>query len=309
MKSNSKYRVLLYYKYVEIRDHEIYAKRHLKFCKALDIKGRILISGEGLNGTISGTVDQTDAYINAIHMDPRFEDMEFKIDAAESHVFKKLFVRAKKEIVTFNLDEDLNPNEITGVHLEPEDFLEMMQSEGVVIIDARKDYEYDLGHFKNAIKPEIRTFKQLPAWIKSNKKELMNKKVLTYCTGGVRCEKFSGLLLREGFKNVFQLKGGIINYSKDPETKGKDFLGKCYVFDERISVDVNFADGYLMISKCYHCGKPCDRYVNCAHLSCHFQFICCDECEVSRKRSCSKECEESALHEYKIEKYRDRRAG
>jgi UPF0176 protein len=309
MKSNSKYRVLLYYKYVEIRDHEIYAKRHLKFCKALDIKGRILISGEGLNGTISGTVDQTDAYINAIHMDPRFEDMEFKIDAAESHVFKKLFVRAKKEIVTFNLDEDLNPNEITGVHLEPEDFLEMMQSEGVVIIDARNDYEYDLGHFKNAIKPEIRTFKQLPAWIKSNKKELMNKKVLTYCTGGVRCEKFSGLLLREGFKNVFQLKGGIINYSKDPETKGKDFLGKCYVFDERISVDVNFADGYLMISKCYHCGKPCDRYVNCAHLSCHFQFICCDECEVSRKRSCSKECEESALHEYKIEKYRDRRAG
>jgi UPF0176 protein len=309
MRNKKNYRVLLYYKYVHIEDHETYAKRHMKFCKSLDVKGRILIAEEGLNGTISGTVAQTNAYINALHMDPRFKDMEFKIDETADHAFKKLYVRTKREIVTFNLEENLDPNRITGIHLDPEKFLEMMNGDDVIVIDARNDYEFDLGHFKNAIKPEIRTFKQLSGWIREHKDAFKNKKVLTYCTGGVRCEKFSGLMLREGFENVYQLKGGIINYSKDPRTKGKDFLGKCYVFDERISVDINYADGYTMIGKCYHCGKPCDRYVNCAHLSCHFQFICCDVCEVSRQRSCSKECQGSELHEYKMEKYRDRRAG
>ena len=104
--------------------------------------------------------------------------------------------------------------------------------------------------------------------------------------------------MREGLNDVNQLHGGIIAYSKDPETKGTMFEGKCYVFDERISVDVNFAEGYTLIGKFYHCGKSCDRYVNCAHLSCHFQFICCDECEIKYKRSCSKECEEAEDHEW-----------
>lgn len=292
------YRVLLYYKYVHVEDHENYAKLHLKFCKALGIKGRIIIAEEGINGTLSGTSDQTDAYMYSMKTDPRFKDMDFKIDKVKEHAFKKLYVRPKKEIVTLNLESDINPNEITGKHLKPIEFYEAMQEENTVILDARNDYEYDLGHFKNAIRPEVRNFKEFPDWIKKHGGKFRDKKILTYCTGGIRCEKFSGMLLKEGIKDVSQLKGGIINYSKDRRTRGSMFEGKCYVFDERISVEVNFAEGYTLIGKCYHCGKPHDRYVNCAHLSCHFQFICCEECEIKYKRSCSKECEEAEDHEY-----------
>lgn len=298
MQNNFKYRVLLYYKYVFINDYENYAKLHLKFCKSLGIKGRILIAKEGINGTLSGTADQTDAYISAMRMDERFKDMDFKIDKVNEHAFKKLYVRPKKEIVTLDLDYEIDPNKVTGKYLKPPEFLEEMQNENTVIIDARNDYEYDLGHFKNAIRPDVRTFKQFPEWVKKNAHLYKDKNVLTYCTGGIRCEKFSALLINEGFKNVSQLKGGIIGYSKNEETRGSMFEGKCYVFDERISVEVNFAEGYTLIGKCYHCGKPHDRYVNCAHLSCHFQFICCEECEVKYKRSCSKECEEADDHEY-----------
>jgi len=303
MKSKLPYRVLLYYKYVQIEDHENYAKLHLNFCKSLGVKGRILIAEEGINGTLSGTEDQSKTYIYAMKMDLRFKDMEFKIDHAHEHAFKKLYVRPKKEIVTFNLDDDIDPNKLTGKHLNPKEFFEAMKDENVIILDSRNDYEYDLGHFKNAIRPDVRNFKELPGWIKKNKVKFADKKVLTYCTGGIRCEKFSGLLLKEGLKDIYQLNGGIINYSKDPDTKGTLFEGKCYVFDERISVDVNFAEGYTMVGKCYHCGKPHDRYVNCAHLSCHFQFICCEECEINYKRSCSQECEDADDYEYRIKNY------
>ncbi len=291
MKNDLPYRILLYYKYTHIEDHETYARLHLKFCRSLGVKGRILIAEEGINGTLSGTVEQTDAYISAMRMDPRFRDMDFKIDKASGHAFKKLFVRPKKEIVTMNLDLDIDPNQITGKRLKPKEFLEAMKEDNVVIIDARNDYEYDLGHFKNAIRPDVKNFKQFPEWIKKNSNLISNKKILTYCTGGVRCEKFSGLLKREGYNNVNQLKGGIIAYSKNPETRGSMFEGKCYVFDERISVDVNFAEGYTMVGKCLHCGKPCDRYINCSRLSCHNQFLCCEECEVRLKGACSEECE------------------
>jgi UPF0176 protein len=296
--SNFKFRVLLYYKYVHIANHENYARLHHNFCRALGIKGRILIAEEGINGTLSGTKEQSDAYMYSMKMDPRFKDMDFKIDKVSEHAFKKLYVRPKKEIVTLNLEKDIDPNEITGKHLRPKEFYDAMNKEDVIIIDARNDYEYDLGHFKNAIRPGIRNFKEFPLWVKRNAGKFKDKKILTYCTGGVRCEKFSGLLLKEGLEDVSQLKGGIINYSKDPETRGSMFEGKCYVFDERISVEVNFSEGYTLIGKCYHCGKPHDRYVNCAHLSCHFQFICCEDCEIKRKRSCSKECEEAEDHEF-----------
>ncbi|MBV6479440.1 MAG: hypothetical protein HGGPFJEG_02213 [Ignavibacteria bacterium] len=298
MKNIFLYRVLLYYKYVRINEYEKYADLHLKFCQSLGVKGRIVIAPEGINGTISGTEEQTNAYIYAMRMDDRFRDMEFKIDNAEGHAFKKLYVRPKNEIVTLKLEEDIDPNQISGKRLKPAEFLEEMKKDNVVIIDARNDYEFDIGHFKNAIRPDVRNFKQFPDWIKKNKERFKDKKILAYCTGGIRCEKFSGLLLREGLVDVNQLHGGIIAYSKDPITKGSMFEGKCYVFDERISVEVNFAEGYTLIGKCYHCGKPCDRYVNCAHLSCHFQFICCDECEIKYKRSCSKECEEAEDHEW-----------
>jgi len=294
-KSEHPYRILLYYKYVKIEDHEEYSNLHLKFCKSIGVKGRILIAEEGINGTLSGTVEQAESYIYAMRMDTRFRDMEYKIDEADEHAFKKLYVRPRSEIVTMHLENDLDPNVITGKRLKPKEFLEALQEENVVIIDARNDYEYDIGHFRNAIRPDVQNFKQFPEWIKKNEELLKDKKILAYCTGGVRCEKFSGLLVREGFKDVNQLKGGIISYGKHPDTKGKLFDGKCYVFDERISVRVNFTDEDIVVGKCKICGEPCDRYINCLNDNCHDQFICCENCGEKFNGACSKECEEKQL--------------
>lgn len=291
------YRILLYYKFIPIENPDAFAIEHLDFCLSLKLLGRIIIAPEGINGTLSGTVQQTDAYISAMHHDTRFAEMEFKVDESDRHAFKRLSVKARKEIVTFGLDT-IDPNELTGKYMEPREFCQAMQEPETVIIDARNDYEYDMGHFQKAIRPNVETFKEFPDWVRQNLSGLKDKKILTYCTGGIRCEKFSGFLLQEGFKNVYQLHGGIINYSKDPEVKGRLFDGKCYVFDERIAVRTNFTEEEKIISTCHFCRTPTDRFVNCAHLDCHSRFFSCESCEKTHRRSCSKACEEATHHEY-----------
>jgi len=291
------YRVLLYYKYVRIDNPESYAEGHLDFCNILGLRGRILISHEGINGTCSGTFEETQKYIDELKSDSRFRDMEFKIDETQGHVFKKMHVRVKKELVTLRLDKDIDPNELSGKHLSAKEWHEMMQKDDVIILDGRTDYEYDLGHFRNAIRPPLKSFREFPGWVRNEFIKNKDKKILTYCTGGVRCEKLSGFLLNEGFKEVYQLHGGIINYSKDVDIKGKMFEGKCYVFDERISIPVNSAEEYTPAGKCHHCGRPSDRYVNCANLDCHKQHFECEECEEKWARSCSEKCMKAVRHE------------
>jgi UPF0176 protein len=291
------YQVLLYYKYVKIENPEEFTAFHLEYCKSLGLKGRIIIAAEGINGTCSGTYEMTGRYMKDMHMDKRFAEMDFKIDDVAKHVFRKMHVRFKKELVTFRMEEDFDPNEISGKHLKPKEFYEKMLEEDVIVLDGRTDYEYDLGHFRNAIRPPVKSFRDFPDWVKSEFIKNKDKKILTYCTGGVRCEKLSGYLMKEGFKEVYQLEGGIINYSHDSEVKGKMFDGKCYVFDERISVAVNFAEEYKVTGKCLHCGKPTDRYVNCANLDCHKQHFECEECEKIWSRSCSEKCMKAKRHE------------
>ncbi|UOF90685.1 rhodanese-related sulfurtransferase [Fodinisporobacter ferrooxydans] len=293
MERTKPYRILLYYKYVKIENPEEYAKEHLQFCKDLGLKGRILIAAEGINGTVSGTVEQTDAYMQEMHSDPRFADMVFKIDETDGHAFKKMHVRHKKELVTFRVDEyQLDPNELTGKYLSPKEFYEQLQQEDVIVLDGRNDYEYDIGHFRNAIRPDVESFREFPEWIRNNFSQYKDKKVLTYCTGGIRCEKLTGFLIEEGFKDVAQLNGGIVTYSKDPEVQGKLFDGKCYVFDERISVRINQTDEDVVIGNCIHCGKPEDRYINCTNDLCHDQHICCVACEQEHQGYCSSSCAE-----------------
>jgi len=291
------YRVLLYYKYVKIDNPEFLAEEHLEYCKNLGLRGRILIAPEGINGTCSGTHSQTEKYIEHMRMDSRFNDLSFKIDEVDKHVFKRMHVRYKKELVTFRLPEDIDPNVLSGKHLSPKEWYEKLNENDVIILDGRTDYEFDLGHFRNAIRPPVKSFREFPDWVRNEFSKFKNKKVLTYCTGGVRCEKLSGYLMKEGFKEVYQLEGGIVNYSKDPDIKGKLFEGKCYVFDERISIPVNFADEYKVTGKCHHCGTATDRYVNCANLDCHKQHFECEDCEEKWTRSCSEECMQAPRHE------------
>lgn len=289
MKTTKPYRVLLYYMYVPIENPEEFATQHLEFCKELDLKGRILVAEEGINGTVSGTIEQTNEYMKIMKEDPCFSEMIFKVDEADTHAFKKMHVRPRSELVTLRLEDDVNPNEVTGKYLSPKEFFEAMQEEDTIVIDARNDYEYDLGHFKGAIRPDIEAFRELPQWVRENKEMLEGKKVLTYCTGGIRCEKFSGWLLKEGFEDVGQLHGGIVTYGKDPEVQGRLWDGQCYVFDERISVPVNQTE-HVIVGKDYFTGEPCERYVNCANPECNKQILCSEDNEHKYLRGCTHEC-------------------
>ena len=272
------YRVLLYYMYVPIENPEEFAAQHLEFCKELGLKGRILVAEEGINGTVSGTIGQTEEYMQAMQKDSRFAEMVFKVDEADGHAFKKMHVRPRSELVTLRLEDDVNPNKLSGKYLSPKEFFEAMQNEDTIVIDARNDYEYDLGHFKGAIRPDIEAFRELPEWVRDNKEKLEGKKILTYCTGGIRCEKFSGWLLKEGFQDVGQLHGGIVTYGKDSEVQGRLWDGQCYVFDERISVPVNQTE-HVIVGKDYFTGELCERYVNCANPECNKQILCSEENE------------------------------
>lgn len=289
MSENQTYRVLLYYQYVTIEEHEEFAAKHLKFCKELGLKGRILVAREGINGTVSGTWEQTEAYMNEMKSDPRFESMIFKIDESDRHAFKKMHVRPRNELVTLRLEDDIDPNKVTGKHLNPKEFYEAMQDENTIVLDARNDYEFDLGHFRGAIRPDIETFRDLPEWVRENKHKFEGKKILTYCTGGIRCEKFSGWLLEEGFEDVSQLHGGIVTYGKDPEVQGELWDGQCYVFDERIAVPINQKE-HVIVGRDYFDGTPCERYVNCANPECNKQILASEENEHKYMRSCTDEC-------------------
>jgi UPF0176 protein len=294
---NLEYRVLLYYKYVTIENPEEAQQEQLEFCNELGLKGRIVIAAEGINGTVSGTPEQTDAYIKWMDVHPLFAGTIFKIDEATQHAFKKMRVRLRSELVTLRLEDDVDPHVTTGKHLKPKEFFEAMQREDTVVIDARNDYEYDLGHFRGAVRPDILNFRDLPDWIRENKEEFEGKKILTYCTGGIRCEKFSGWLLKEGFEDVSQLEGGIVTYGKDPEVQGDLWDGQLYVFDERISVPVNQKE-HVVVGKDYFTGEPCERYVNCANPECNKKILCSEENEHRHLRSCSHECRTHPRNRY-----------
>ncbi|WP_347550221.1 rhodanese-related sulfurtransferase [Pseudalkalibacillus hwajinpoensis] len=297
---NKDYRVLLFYKYVQIDQAEQFVEEHLTFCNENNLKGRILISEEGINGTASGTVEDTQAYMDMMHADERFADLFFKIDEATEHPFKKMHVRYRPELVTLRLEDDHNPNEVGGKHLKPAEWREAMQQEDVIILDTRNDYEYDLGHFRGAIRPDIKNFRDLPEWVQENLADQKDKKILTYCTGGIRCEKFTGWMVNQGFEDVNQLDGGIVTYGKDEETKGELWDGQCYVFDGRISVPINQKD-HVVVGKDYFTGEPCERYVNCANPECNKQIITSEENEHKYLRGCTHECRTSPRNRYVAE--------
>ncbi|MCS6904564.1 MAG: rhodanese-related sulfurtransferase [Bacteroidia bacterium] len=278
------YQVLLYYKFVEIPDPVAYRDEHFGLCQELGLKGRILIAKEGINGTVSGTKEATDAYMNYMLNHPYFEGIEFKVDEHYEHAFHKLHVRCKDELV--NLGAPFIPP--AAPYIEPEEMLAILEEEpeDVVIIDTRSDYEYNVGKFKNAIGFNIHHFRDIHAYLDEFEK-YKDKKIVTYCTGGIRCEKLTPLLLRRGFRNIYQLHGGIIRYSK--ETGGKHFEGQCYVFDDRVVVPVNFVNPSV-IGRCGVCAAPTEKFVNCANADCNKHFLLCPSCQERLQGCCSEEC-------------------
>lgn len=278
------YRVLLYYNYTPIDDTEAYRDEHHLFCVENNLLGRIIISKEGLNGTVSGLKEDCDRYMEYVLSDSRFSKTQFKIEEHESHTFHKLHVRVKEEIV--NSDLPVNPLVETGKHLEPADFRQMLNDPNVVLVDMRSNYEHKLGKFKGAITFDMENLRELPDHM-TEIEHLKDKKVITYCTGGIKCEKASAYLLDQGFKDVYQLHGGIIRYGL--EEGGENFDGKCYVFDNRVAVQVNKVNPEV-ISNCYVCGDGCDRMVNCANADCNLHVPICEKCSEELDGACSAEC-------------------
>ena len=279
-----KYRVLLYYIYVRIEDPETYRDQHHLFCIENNLLGRIIVSPEGLNGTVSGLEADCEAYMAYLRSDERFAATQFKIEAHDGHAFKKLHVRVKDEIV--NSDLGVDPTLRTGKHLEPAEFLKMKSDPDVVLVDMRSRYEHEVGRFKGAVTFDMENLRELPDHV-DEIAHLKDKKIITYCTGGIKCEKASAYLLERGFENVYQLHGGIIRYGL--EAGGEDFDGKCYVFDNRVAVEVNRINPEV-ISSCHVCGTPCDRMVNCANPECNRHAPICEHCGDTLAGACSETC-------------------
>lgn len=282
------YQVLLYYCYTKVEDPEEFRLKHHRFCLDLELRGRIIVAEEGLNGTVSGTVESCQKYMAELDADPRFRNMEFKVEECEEMAFQKLNVRLKKEIVNSGL-YNINPTKRTGEYIEPEDFRDLLEkrAEEYVLLDVRSNYEHKMGRFKNAVTLDIDNFREFKDHI-ADLDELKGKKVITYCTGGIKCEKASAYLLEQGFENVFQLHGGIIKYGL--ETDGSGFEGSCYVFDKRLSTEINHKDPSV-ISTCFNCGAISDRMVNCANPNCNNHVVICDECGHELEGACSQECQ------------------
>jgi UPF0176 protein len=283
------YSVLLYYNYTPIQDPEAYREIHHLFCLNNHLLGRIIIASEGINGTVSGLKSDCEAYMNWLKSDPMFAgtDFDFKVDELEGHTFNKLHVRVKNEIV--HSDLPVNPLIRTGKHLRPQEFKQMLKNDpDVVLVDMRSNYEHELGRFKGAHTFDMENLRDLPDHVHQIE-HLKNKKVITYCTGGIKCEKASAYLLEQGFENVYQLHGGIIKYGL--EQGGEDFDGTCYVFDNRVSTTVNSVNPQV-ISTCFVCQSLSDHMVNCANPECNEHLPICPTCLKEMEGACSQTCKD-----------------
>ncbi len=284
------YEVLLFYKYITIENPIETRDFFRKLCEKNNLKGRIIVAGEGINVTVEGTFSATAEFISEMQKDSRFKDVSIKRSQGAGSTFPKLSVKVRSEIVSTYLDpNETNPRTKTAPHIKPEELRSWYESEkDFVVVDMRNQYEFISGHFKNAIDLELENSRDLPKAL-PNILPLKEKTVVAVCTGGVRCEKMSAYLLHKGFKDVYQLEDGIHAYME--KYPGKDFLGTLYTFDQRIVMD--FGGEREIIGCCRLCSEKTEHYVNCANQECHLHFLACEKCLLADGTTfCGNECKE-----------------
>jgi len=294
-----------FYRYAHIGNPRIFRNHIFLAWDALEVLGRIYVAHEGINAQLSVPADNFEAFKSHLDSISFLENVRLNIAIEQDNKsFLKLKVKVRKKIVADGLNDKTFDVTDKGIHVGPETFNELIEDPDTLLVDMRNHYESEIGHFKNAITPDVDTFRDSLDIIEqelSDYKE--DKKLVMYCTGGIRCEKASAYYKHKGFKNVYQLEGGIIDYARQVKAKGLEnkFLGKNFVFDhrrgERISEDV--------IAQCHQCGEPCDTHVNCANEACHLLFIQCVSCAEKMDECCSEECKEiHALPEEEQKKLR-----
>lgn len=276
-------KILLYYKFTAISDPDMLKLWQKTLCDSLNLKGRILVSQQGINGTVGGDIDDLKSYIKATKQYPGFKNTVFKWSEGGRENFPRMSVKVKPELVAFKTHDEIQVDENGvvdgGEHISPErvDELVAEDPDNVVFFDGRNHYEAKVGRFKQAIVPDTRTSKDFVRELDSGKyDDIKDKKIITYCTGGVRCELLSAMMKKRGFNDVYQIDGGIVKYG---ERFGDDshWEGSLYVFDGRM--EVNFSDHTAVIGECIHCQGSTSNYENCALAECNDLVLICESCK------------------------------
>jgi len=288
---NSQERITLsFYKYFNLGNPSLFRDHLFIAFSKLDVLGRIYVANEGINAQLSVPKENIEVFKKSISEITPLNNIRLNIALEHySKSFLKLTIKIREKIVADGLNENTFDVTNIGEHLDAQRFNQMLDDKNTICIDMRNHYESEIGFFKGAIKPDVDTFRESLEIIDIElEKHGKQKNYLMYCTGGIRCEKASAYLKHKGIKNVFQLEGGIIEYTRQVNENDlkNNFLGKNFVFDERkgerISDDI--------VSNCHQCGKPCDSHINCINESCHLLFIQCDDCREKMNSCCSSEC-------------------
>ncbi|MGH7195833.1 MAG: rhodanese-related sulfurtransferase [Candidatus Saccharimonadales bacterium] len=275
-------KIILYYKFAPISDPEAVRLWQMTLAESLNLRGRIIISPHGINGTLGGEMNELKKYLKQTKTYAPFKKTNFKWSNGEREDFPKLSVKVRDEIVTFGASDELKVDENGvvggGKYLKPDEVNKLVKERGdVVFFDGRSAYEAAVGKFQNAVTPNVRTAKDFIPELDSGKyDELKNKPVVTYCTGGIRCEILSSLMKNRGFKEVYQLDGGIQKYGKEYGDAGL-WEGSLYVFDQRMGV--KFSKKSADIGQCIHCKSKTRNYQNCARQACNDLILVCENCQ------------------------------
>lgn len=282
-------KTISFYKYFDILNPQQFRDELFIQWSELGCFGRIYVAREGINAQMSVPEHNFEAFLKYLYSIPQLNEVPVK-QAIEDDgkSFYKLTIKVRPKIVADGLDHGTYDLSKVGKHLTAEEFHNAIDEPDTIVVDMRNHYESEIGHFKNAFCPDVDTFREEIQLVVNQFKDEKNKKFLLYCTGGIRCEKASAYLIHNGFENVSQLYGGIIEYAQQIKKAGlvSKFYGKNFVFDERLGESI---DGQI-ISRCHQCGKPADTHTNCANNDCHLLFIQCDECRTKFDGCCSDEC-------------------
>lgn len=281
-----------FYCYFRIEDPQVFRNVLYRDLKEIGVLGRIYIAEEGINAQISVPAGNLEQFRNYLYSIEPLNGLRLNIAVDDDgKSFFVLDIKVRKKIVADGIEDPDFDMANKGKYVNAEQFNKLTEDANTVVIDMRNYYEYEVGHFQNAIEVPSDTFReQLPMAV-DMMKDKMDTNIIMYCTGGIRCEKASAYMLHRGFKNVFHLEGGIINYTRQVKEKGlqNKFIGKNFVFDDRLGERITDD----IIASCHQCGKPADTHTNCKNDGCHLLFIQCDECAAKYEGCCSKECQDT----------------